>query len=44
MIEASQNIGKLQKEIDELFERLEIASEALDEIEEKYAPKLEELE
>ena len=44
MIEASQNIGKLQKEIDELFERLEVASEALDEIEEKYAPQFEELE
>jgi len=43
MIEASQNIGKLQKEIDELFERLEVASEALDEIEERYAPQLEEL-
>jgi ATP-binding cassette subfamily F protein 3 len=41
MIEASQNIGKLQTQIDELFERLEIASEALDEIEEKYAPQLE---
>jgi ATP-binding cassette subfamily F protein 3 len=44
MIEASQNIGKLEKEIDELFERLEVASETLDEIEEKYAPKLEALE
>jgi len=44
MIEASQTIGKLQKEIDELFEHLEIASEALDEIEEKYAPQLEALE
>jgi ATP-binding cassette subfamily F protein 3 len=44
MIEASQNVGKLQSEIDSLFERLEIASEALDEIEAKYAPKLEELE
>ena len=43
MIEASQNIGKLQKEVDELFERLEVASEALDEIEERYAPLLEEL-
>jgi len=43
MIEASQNIGKLQKEVDELFERLEVASEALDEIEERYAPQLEEL-
>ena len=44
MIEASQKIGTLQKEVDELFERLEIASEALDEIEEKYAPQLEEVE
>lgn len=43
MIEASQNVGKLQSEIDTLFERLEIASEALDEIEAKYAPQLEEL-
>ncbi len=44
MIEASQNIGNLQKEVDELFERLEVASEALDEIEEKYAPQLAEVE
>jgi ATP-binding cassette subfamily F protein 3 len=44
MIEASQNVGKLQSEVDALFERLEIASEALDEIEEKYAPQLAELE
>jgi len=44
MIEASQNIGKLQKEIDALFERLEIASDALDEISERYEPQLEELE
>jgi len=36
MIEASQNVGKLQKEIDELFERLEVASEALDEISDRY--------
>jgi ATP-binding cassette subfamily F protein 3 len=43
MIEASQNIGKLQKKIDELFERLEVASDMLDEIEETYASKLEEL-
>jgi len=43
MIEASQNIGNLQKEVDELFERLEVASEALDEIEAKYAPQLEKL-
>lgn len=44
MIEASQNVGKLQNEIDTLFQRLEIASEALYEIEEKYAPQLKELE
>ena len=44
MIEASQNIGKLQAEIDELFERLEIASNELDAIEEKYTPQLAELE
>ena len=44
MIEASQNVGKLQSEIDELFERLEIASESLDEIEEKYSPQLAKLE
>jgi ATP-binding cassette subfamily F protein 3 len=44
MIEASQKVGKLQQEVDELFERLEVASEALDEIEERYKPKLAELE
>jgi ATP-binding cassette subfamily F protein 3 len=44
MIEASQNVGKIQSEVDELFERLEIASETLDTIEEKYAPQLAELE
>jgi ATP-binding cassette subfamily F protein 3 len=44
MIEASQNVGKLQNEVDALFERLEIASESLDEIEEKYTPQLKELE
>ena len=44
IIEASQNVGKLQNEVDALFERLESASEALDEIEEKYAPQLAELE
>jgi ATP-binding cassette subfamily F protein 3 len=43
MIEASQNIGKLQKEIDAFFERLEVASETLDEIEARYQKKLEEL-
>ena len=44
IIELSQKIGKIQNDIDGLFERLEVASEALDEIEERYAPKLEELE
>ena len=44
MIEASQNIGKLQSEVDALFERLEVASESLDEIEERYAPQLKEVE
>ena len=44
LIEASKKIGELQKEIDELFERLEVASENLDEIEERYAPQLKELE
>jgi ATP-binding cassette subfamily F protein 3 len=44
MIEASQKIGKFQKEIDELFERLEVASHALDEISERYEPQLKELE
>ncbi len=38
MIEASQTIGKLQLKIDNLFERLEVASETLDKIEEKYEP------
>jgi ATP-binding cassette subfamily F protein 3 len=43
MIEASKNVGKVQKEVDDFFERLEVASEALDEIEEKYKLKLAEL-
>ena len=43
MIEASQNIGKLEKEVDKLFERLEFASESLDEIEARYSSKLEAL-
>lgn len=38
IIELSQKIGKIQDDIDGLFERLEIASEALDEVEERYAP------
>ena len=41
MIEASQNVGKLQNEIELLFERLEIASEALDELEERFKSQLE---
>jgi len=43
MMEASKNVGTVQKEIDEFFERLEVASETLDEIEEKYKLKLKEL-
>jgi ATP-binding cassette subfamily F protein 3 len=43
MIDASKNVGKVQKEVDDFFERLEVASEALDEIEEKYKLKLNEL-
>lgn len=43
LIEASQNVGKLQKEIDQLFEELEVASDALDEIEAKYAIQLDNL-
>ena len=44
IIEVSQKVRKLQNEIDTLFERLELASETLDKIEEKYAPQFEELE
>jgi ATP-binding cassette subfamily F protein 3 len=36
MIEYSQEIGESQKEIDELFERLEMASDALDKVLDKY--------
>ncbi|CAA6815723.1 MAG: COG0488: ATPase components of ABC transporters with duplicated ATPase domains [uncultured Sulfurovum sp.] len=36
IMEASKDVGKLQGEVDDLFERLEIASTALDEIEAKY--------
>ena len=43
LIEASQNVGKLQQEIDDLFERLEVASDALDEIEEKYSHQSKEI-
>ena len=40
MIEYSQKVGKTQTEIDELFERLEIASDSLDEIMDRYEDKL----
>jgi len=43
IIEQSQLIGKIQNEIDELFERLEIASEMLDEINYKYKIELDKL-
>jgi len=44
IIESSQRIGQLQEEIDTLFERLEIASDAVDEVDAKYAIQLAELE
>ncbi len=44
MIEFSQNISTNQKEIDKLFERLESASENLENINEKYDQKLQELD
>jgi ATP-binding cassette subfamily F protein 3 len=43
MIEYSQEIGKTQKEVDELFERLEVASDTLDNIQIKYESRLEKL-
>jgi ATP-binding cassette subfamily F protein 3 len=43
MIEYSQSIGQIQNEIDELFERLEIASEVVDKIENRYKVELEKL-
>jgi len=43
MIEYAQAIGKTQTEIDDLFERLEEASDSLDEITERYESKLAEL-
>ena len=43
MIELSQNISKLDKEIEELFQRLEVASESLENISLKYEEKLNEL-
>jgi ATP-binding cassette subfamily F protein 3 len=36
IIEYSQKVGESQTEIDELFERLEVASDALDEVMERY--------
>ena len=44
MIEYSQAIGDTQEKIDVLFERLEAASESLDEITQRYDSKLAELE
>ncbi|KIM08777.1 MAG: ABC transporter ATP-binding protein [Sulfurovum sp. FS06-10] len=44
MIEHSQALGKTHEAIDALFERLEIASELLDEISAKYEHELAELE
>ena len=44
MIEHSQAIGDTQEKIDALFERLEAASESLDEITQRYDSKLAELE
>jgi len=44
MIELAQNVGKLQEEIDHLFERLEVASEAQDAIMENYETLLAQLE
>jgi len=43
IIELSQNISQNQKEVDTLFERLEIASELIEEINNKYDLKLEDL-
>jgi ATP-binding cassette subfamily F protein 3 len=42
IIELSQKVSKLNKEIEELFERLEVASESLDEVLERYENKLKE--
>ncbi len=44
IIESSQNISKINSDIDELFYRLEIASESLDEITQKYEIELKKLE
>ena len=44
IIELSQEIGKNQKEVDELFEKLEVTSEELDNINSVYDEKLKELD
>jgi len=44
MMEHSKALGETQKEIEILFERLEVASEIMDEINAKYEVKLAELE
>ena len=44
MIEHSKAVAQTQAEIEEMFERVEIATEALEEINKKYDQKLEELE
>jgi ATP-binding cassette subfamily F protein 3 len=43
IIELSQNVSKINLEIDVLFERLEVASEALDEICDRYDKELKKL-
>ncbi len=43
IIELSQNVSKINSEVDELFQRLEVASEALDEISQKYEIELKKL-
>ncbi len=43
VVEYSQNAAKLQAEIDALFERLEVASESLDEIMQRFEEQLSEL-
>ncbi len=40
IMEISQNISKLDKEIEDIFEKLEVATEILDEILERYKAKL----
>lgn len=43
IMELSQNVSKITTEIDDLFERLEVSSETLDEILAKYEEKLQEI-